>query len=174
MIQIAWIRIDIVFIQKCTFLNWNQKKYNLNISPIEVQIEILLLFHEFNGVLTSTRLRIDSAKFDVIRKHRTMAARPKLNSKFCAISVINENFLQWHSFKIILNFMRLYYGIGNKTFSVSLHLMRYVMLPLECVRDSDETLTGVFILLWMININDTELDIIKWITQLIRSESMKS
>lgn len=43
--------------------------------------------------------------------------------------------------------MRLSYGIGNQTFSVSLHLMRYVMLPLECVRDSDETLTGVFILL---------------------------
>lgn len=47
-----------------------------------------LRFHELSGVEISTRFRIDSEKWDVIRKHRIIPANPKLNTKLCAIFLI--------------------------------------------------------------------------------------
>lgn len=92
MVQITRIWIDVVLIQECSFFDWSKKKNGKPklisfFSYFYTQKLILLLFHEFSGVVISTRFRINSAKFDVIKKQRTMPARPKLNSKFCAILV---------------------------------------------------------------------------------------
>lgn len=45
-----------------------------------------------------------------------MPARPKLNSKLCAI--FTENIFEWSDSPFLLNFMWLFYNISNWTFSI--------------------------------------------------------
>lgn len=57
----------------------------------------LLLFHELSGVLISTRFRIESAKLDVIKKHRTIPATKKLYTRLCAIFGLHTLYFEWIS-----------------------------------------------------------------------------
>lgn len=88
-------------------MNWNENETKwINLinfwSKIFLIQKNLLLFHEFSGVLISTRFRIDSAKLDVIKKHRTMPATKKLYTRFCAIFDIQsmwiDFWLEWHKY----------------------------------------------------------------------------
>lgn len=74
--------------------SWTEKMEKNGSNPLELKAkfcidQILLRFHELSGVVTSTRLRTVSAKFDVIKKQRTMPAKPKLNTRFCDIFIVD-------------------------------------------------------------------------------------
>ena len=116
MVQVAWIWIYIVLIQKCTFLNWKMKK-KVKSSWIVVYFcidKILLRFHEFSGVVTSTRFRIVSAKFDVIKKHRIMPANPKLNSRFC--DIFTDDLLLFSFLMAQFSFIQLWFFAVNSLY----------------------------------------------------------